>query len=98
MWAIYVILINYSANSALIVDPYHAFKGYIAEAELKLTTKTELLAIKGPSTRARFCIRITVRFLARFAYEWPRVLILLHTLITTACQHISGNISRKLNC
>jgi hypothetical protein len=45
---------------------------------------------KGPSTRVRFCVRITIRFRARFAYKGFS--IILRIPITTACQHISVKI------
>jgi hypothetical protein len=51
---------------------------------------------KGPSTRVRLCVRIAIRFCAQFAYKRFRVLIIFWTPMTTAFQHISGKIGRKL--
>jgi hypothetical protein len=47
---------------------------------------------KGLSPRVRLCVRIIIRFHTRFAYKGFRVLIILLTPITTACQHISKNL------
>jgi hypothetical protein len=53
---------------------------------------------EGLSTRIRFPVRIAIRFRARFAYKWSRVLIILRRPITNACKHISRTIGRKFNC
>jgi hypothetical protein len=58
------------------------------------TTESAVRALRGRlHVRVRFCVQITMRFRARFAYKGVMVSIIIWTLITTDCQHISGKIS-----
>jgi hypothetical protein len=65
--------------------------------QLYMATEYGISFPMEPSTRVRFCVRIAIQFRAQFAYKGFRVLIILWKPVPTACKHISGKISRKLN-
>jgi hypothetical protein len=56
------------------------------------------IRIKGPSTRVRICVRIAVRFHARFLQKQNREPIFFLLSIAMVCLHISAKTQSKLTC